>query len=227
MTAFNFGGINETSAVNTSKTLKPWGIYEVSFDGVTRKSIKGKKDPDKTYDVIEISFSGEEGSFSTSLFVPNSDQDIERKVNTSKDGHEYQLPSRFEEFKWTLLQIAQVVNPEGYVKIKEKSSAIKTMDDFIKIITVVANAKKGFKTKLKLVGRNNNGVVYAQLPRVCGINKSGECFVSNNFIGDRVEFTSWEASQAKEYNTAKPTVMDPIVAPEPESSDDIDFDSLL
>lgn len=227
MTAFNFGGIKDNSAVNTSKSLKPWGIYDVTFDGLTRGSIKGKKDPDKVYDVIGISFSSEEGSFSTNLFIPSSDQDNERQVNTSKDGHEYQSPSRFEEFKWTLLQIAQVVNPEGYNKLKEQSSKIKTMDDFIKLVTTVANAKKGTKTKLKLTGRNNNGTVYAQIPRVCGINKNGECFVSNNFIGDRVNFTPWEASQAKEYNTAKPTEMESVVVPQVNDSEDIDFDSLL
>ena len=54
MTAFNFGGIKDNSAVNTSKSLKPWGIYDVTFDGLTRNSIKGKKDPDKVYDVISI-----------------------------------------------------------------------------------------------------------------------------------------------------------------------------
>lgn len=229
MSTFNFGDVNTTSAVNNSSNLKPWGIYDVEFDGLELNDIQGKKDPDKTYHTIKMSFHGEEGSFSTNLFIPSSEDDTKRIENKSKDGHVYYSPSKFEIFKWTLLQLVQVVNPEGYEKLKAASNKITSMDSFIKVIFKFANEKKGAKTKLKLTGRNNDGKIYPQIPRICGINKNGECFVSNNFVGNKLEFTAWEASQVMSYKNTKPTEM-PDIASQVEGVDessDIDFDSLL
>jgi hypothetical protein len=232
----DFKGISETSAVSKSNALKPWDIYDVTFDGLEQVTMKGKKDPEATYNTIKLSFSGDKGRFSTNLFVPSTQEDITRKVITNKDGHEYEMPSRFEEFKWTLLQVAAVVNPSGYEKLKVQAAKIKTMEDFIKLVLTVANAKKGAKTKLKLTGRNNNGTVYAQIPNVCGISKEGNCYVRNNFIGDNVEFSDYEARQAAAYKTAKPTAMSAIASPSdnmvvpevtPADTSDIDFESIL
>ena len=47
MSTFNFGDVNTTSAVNNSSNLKPWGIYDVEFDGLELNDIQGfmeKKD---------------------------------------------------------------------------------------------------------------------------------------------------------------------------------------
>ncbi len=234
MVNFSFGDIKETSAVNTSKSLKPWSIYNVVFDGIEQTTIQGKKDPDKVYNTIKMSFHCEDGQFSTNLFIPSSEDDVKRNIGTRKDGSEYEMPSHFEEFKWKLLQLVQVVNPDGYEKLKAQSAKIKTIEDFIKVVTSLANAKKGAETKLKLTGRNVNGTVYADIPRVCAINKNSECFISNNFIGNNVEFSSWEATQAKTYKEAKPTVMpnlesnlSAIESSEENNEEDIDFSSLL
>lgn len=209
MTAFNFGGIKETSAVGVSKSLKPWGIYEVKFDGLELNDIKGKKDPEAVYKTIKMSFSNDEGVFVNNLFIPATEQDAERPVYKNKDNHEYEAPSRFEDFKWTLLQLAQVVNPEGYKKLQEQSSKIKGMDDFIKLIMMCANAKKGVTTHLKLTGRTTeDGKTYARIPRIVGVNKEGELFVSDKFVGDNLEFTLYEADKAKAYHSAKPTDME-------------------
>lgn len=231
MTAFNFGDIKEKSSVNSSNYLKPWGIYEVKFEGLELNTIKGSKDPSKEYHTIKRSFSGAEGNFNDNMFIPNSDTDAERMTHTSSNGHEYQSPSRFEEFKWSLLQLAQVINPEGYEKLKTQSSKIRTMDDFIKVVMNVVNAKIGTTTKLKLTGRNSDGRVYAQIPRVCAINKEGECFICNNYVGENVSFTAYEARQADAYNNSAPTDMNTITTQQTVSSggseDELDFDSLL
>ena len=58
MSNFDFGGITTTSAVNNSSNLKPWGIYDVEFDGLELNDIQGKKDPEKTYHTIKMSFHG-------------------------------------------------------------------------------------------------------------------------------------------------------------------------
>lgn len=228
---FDFSGIDKKSAVNNNVSLKPYGIYNVEFDSMNPNVLKSK-DGQKEFHTIELKFHGEEGSFSTNLFIPSTDEDIKRNVQTSSKGHEYETPSRFEEFKWTLLQITQVVNPEGYEKLKVQAPKIKTIEDFIKLVTSISNAKKGTKTKLKLVGRNSDGKIYANLPRVCRINNEGECYVSNNFIGEHVAFTPYEASQAEQFKNAKPTNMPANIGTvdTPKGSEEeigIDFDSLL
>lgn len=238
MAEFNFGGIQETSAVNSNKSLKPWGIYTVKFDGLELEEVKGKKDPDAVYKTIKMKFAGEEGAFSKNLFIPSTEKDAERTEYENKEGHKYEAPSRFETFKWTLLQLTQVVNPEGYKKLQEQSSKIKSMEDFLKLIMTVANAKKGVTTKLKLTGRTTeDGKTYAEIPRIVAINKEGGLFVSDNFVGDKVEFSAYEAEKVRAYNTAKPTDVASVVASDsPDSNtskeevkdlDAIDFDNLL
>ncbi len=238
MSEFNFGGISGVSAVRSNKSLQPWGIYSVEFEGLELVEMKGKKDPDAVYKTVKMSFSGDDGSFSNNLFIPSTEEDATRPVYKNKEGHEYESPSRFENFKWTLLQLAEVVNPEGYKKLQDQSSKIRTMDDFIKLVMAVANAKKGTKTLLKLTGRTTeDGKVYAQIPRIVGVNKSGELFVSDTFVGDKVAWTDYEAEKVSAYHTAKPTDVASVVASDTPNStafkeevkdlDDIDFDNLL
>lgn len=229
MTNFDFGNINNTSAVSNSQSLKPWEIYEVKFDGIEKEEIKGKKDPEASFHTIKLSFSNSEGKFIKNLFIPReTSDDLDRPEFENKEGHKYQRPSRFEEFKWKLLQLAQVLNPEGFEKLQKVANKIKTMDQFIDSIIKIVNAKKGEQTKIKLTGRNVNGVIYADIPNVSAINHDGDLFVSNNFIGPRVAFTSYEAQQAAAYKSAKPTDMVSQLSNTKveNNSDDIDFDSL-
>lgn len=238
MAEFNFGGIQETSAVNSSKGLKPWGIYAVNFDGLELEEMKGKKDPSAVYKTIKMKFSGEDGVFSKNLFIPSTEEDAKRPEYENKDKHKYEGPSRFETFKWTLLQLAQVVNPEGYKKLQEQSSKIRSMEDFIKLVVTVANAKKGAATKLKLTGRTTeDGKTYAEIPRIVSVSKEGKLYVSDNFVGEKVEFTAYELEKVKAYNTAKPTDVESVVSKDTPDSvsnnkevkdlDKIDFDKLL
>lgn len=204
---FNFNDLSSINVSNVSQSLKPWNIYEVAFDGIERTTIKGKKEPDKIYDTVKISFSCAKGTFSENLFIPSSGEDAQRTANTASDGHTYYSPSKFEVFKWTLLQLAQALNPEGYKKLQAQSSKIKTMDDFITLVLKVANAKKGATTHLKLIGSTNTatGVTYARIPRIVSVSKDGDLFVSNRFVGDGLEFTLYESGKAEAYRTAKPT----------------------
>ena len=232
---FNFGGFENSSAINNSKVLKPWGIYDVTFNGIEKAELKGKQDPNSSYATIKISFSGEEGTFSKNLFIPSRPEDNERREYENQDGSKRKYASAFEEFKWRLLQLAQVVNPTGFTKLQKLAPKIKTMDQFIDLIFKVINEGKGVKTKLKLIGSNRSGSVYADIPRVAAINHSDELFIGNNFVGDKVAFSSYEAQQAAAYQAAKPTEMpkndslktDSLKVEEDNGiSDDLDFAKL-
>jgi len=226
--AFNFSNLGNTSfSSNAGAYLKPYDIYTVNLTKIEKTELKGSKDPNATYSVVALEFTGtgdNKGTFSTNLFIPSTDADMERPTYKNSEGHEYQRPSRFENFQYTLMQIVHALNPVGEEKIKENASKIKTIDQFIDLIIKAVKGKENVETKLKLVGRTNNNVIYAALPNACGLNKDGECFAVN-FIGDNLFFTNYELTQQKNYQNAKPTKM----ADNPDTPDtpgDIDVDDI-
>jgi hypothetical protein len=94
------------------------------------------------------------------------------------------------------------------------------------LIIKALTGKEKVETELKLVGRNNNGTVYAALPQACGLNKAGEVFPVN-FIGENLFFNNYELTQQKAYQNAKPTKMDSIDNnPDENTSDDLDVSDL-
>lgn len=224
---FNFSNLSEQNFTsNAGAYLRPYGIYSVNLTKIEKTTLKGSKDPDAEYPVIAIEFTGcgdDKGIFTTNLFIPTTEADMERKMLKNQNGHENPVPSRFEEFQFTLMQIVHALNPTGEEKIKANASKIKTIDQFIDLILKALAGKNNVETNLKLVGRNNNGTVYAAIPRACGINKSGEIFPVN-FIGDNLFFSNYELTQQKAYQNAKPTPMNSTATDD--TSNDVDLDNI-
>ena len=210
---FNFSNLGtQNFNSNAGAYLRPYDIYEVNLTKIEKGELKGSKDPNAVYPIVSLEFTGcgdNKGTFSTNLFIPTSEQDMERPTYQNSNGHDYQRPSRFENFQFTLMQIVHALNPTGETKIKENSSKIKTIDQFIDLVIKALKGKEKVETNLKLVGRNNNGTIYATLPNACGLTKEGEIFPVN-FIGDNLFFTNYELTQQKEYKNAKPTNMDKV-----------------
>lgn len=227
---FNFSKLNETNfSSNAGAHLKPYEIYNVNLTKIEKTELKGSKDPNAVYPVVALEFTATEdpkGTFTTNLFIPTTQADIERPTFKNAEGHEYQRPSRFENFQYTLMQIVTALNPAGAEKIKENGSKIKTIDQFIDLIVKALAGKTNVTTKLKLVGRVNNGTTYAALPSACGLTKAGEVFPVN-FIGDNVFFSNYELTQQKNYQNAKPTDMSKVDNnPDEASNSDYDLTDL-
>lgn len=228
---FNFSNLSEQNFTsNAGAYLRPYDIYTVNLTKIGKTVLKGSKDPNAEYSVIALEFTGtgdNKGTFSTNLFIPTTDADMERPTYKNNEGHEYNRPSRFENFQFTLMQIVHALNPTGEEKIKANASKIKTIDQFIDLVIKALAGKNNVETKLKLVGRNNNGTIYAALPNACGLSKTGEVFPVN-FIGDNLFFTNYELTQQKQYQNAKPTNMDSVTDnPDINSSkEDYDLDGL-
>lgn len=220
---FNFSNLSEQNFTsNAGAYLRPYNIYTVNLTKIEKTELKGSKDPNAVYPVVALEFTGtgeSKGTFTTNLFIPQSDEDMKRPLFKNGEGHEYERPSRFENFQFTLMQIVHALNPAGEEKIKANASKIKTIDQFIDLIIKTLAGKNNVETNLKLVGRNNNGTVYAALPNACGLNKAGEVFPVN-FIGENLFFTNYELTQQKQYQNAKPTNMDK----EDDAVDDTDVD---
>jgi hypothetical protein len=226
---FNFNSLSEQNFTSSAgQYLRPYDIYTVNLTKIEKTELKGSKDPNATYPIVALEFTGcgdNKGVFTTNLFIPTSEQDMERPTFKNNEGHEYQRPSRFENFQFTLMQIVHAINPSGEEKIKANASKIKTVDQFIDLIIKALTGKEKVETQLKLVGRNNNGTIYAALPQACGLNKAGEVFPVN-FIGDNLFFTNYELTQQKQYQNAKPTNMDKVENDIDESPNDIDLDGI-
>ena len=225
----NFNSISETNYTSSAgQYLKPYDIYQVNLTKIEKSELQGKKDTSKTYPILTLEFTEVGDSkrmFSDKLFIPTTEEDMERQTLKNKDGHENQRPSRFENFQYTLMQIVHAINPAGEEKIKANASKIKTIDQFIDLIIKALSGKSNVNTYLKLVGRSNNGTIYAALPSACGLTKDGEIFPTN-FIGekDSLFFNNYEITQQNAYRNAKPTSMPKDT--EKSNDDEIDIDNI-
>ena len=235
MSEFNFGSLATTQATsNVQQRLKPWGIYPVKFSGARKETIKGKKDPNAVYEILKVRFDGADGYYEESIFYPK-DGDEKRPIRTSKEGHEYQGASSFDRTMTFIAQVAEVLNPEGFKKMQAASAKFRSFDDVVNAFIKITDIAKGKETNLKLVGRTQDGNVVASLPKFVAINKNGEKFTCDNFVGDKLFFSAYEESKKAEYLSAKPTNMDSgensTIAKEVDGkaagSEDIDFESLL
>lgn len=225
---FNFSNLNTTEfSSNSGQYLRPYGIYKVNLTKIEKTTLKGKDGTE--YPIIAMEFNGcgdDKGIFTNNLFIPRTEKDMERPTFKNNEGHEYNRPSSFENFQFTLMQIVHALNPAGEEKIKANASKIKSIDQFIDLILKALAGKEKIETTLKLVGRTNNGTVYASLPSACGLNKSGEIFPVN-FIGENLFFTNYEITQQKAYQSAKPTNMDKVENnPDEPSEEDLDLDGI-
>ena len=226
---FNFNSLSDQNFTsNAGAYLKPYNIYKVNLTKIEKTELKGSKDPNAVYPIIALEFTGcgdDKGVFSTNLFIPVSEQDMERPVFKNNEGHEYNRPSRFENFQFTLMQIVHALNPAGEEKIKTNASKIKTIDQFIDLVIKALTGKNKVETNLKLVGRNNNGTIYAALPNACGLNREGEIFPVN-FIGENLFFNSYELIQQKQYQNAKPTKMEDTEDNPDKAEESLDLDGI-
>ena len=225
---FNFNSLSETNYVsNSGQYLRPYDIYKVNLTKIEKTVVKGKDGTE--YPVVGLEFVGcgdAKGTFTANLFIPSTEKDMERPTFKNNEGHEYNRPSSFENFQYTLMQIVHALNPSGEEKIKANASKIKTIDQFVDLILKALAGKEKVNTYLKLVGRTNEGVVYSALPSACGLSKKGEIFATN-FIGekDSLFFSNYEITQQKNYRNAKPTNMDKEDTSS-ENNDDVDLDNL-
>ena len=244
--SFNFGISAESAVRNTRRSLAPWNIYDVKFMGVETRSFQGKKDPTASYKVLDIKFENEDGYYTKTLFYPK-DGDTKRRSYKRNNGSEGFMPSNFESLIGIIHQTVQVIcGQEGYAKFNTAAAKCKDFDMFVKLLMQITDKKKGTETKLKLVGRNRDGKVVADIPNVVGINPNaehvaddsdndtGERFISDNYIGNKLFFSEYEEGKRAEYLKAKPTNMESKETPltdvagiDKAPEDDFDIESLL
>jgi hypothetical protein len=230
---FNFGSIGDVKPTSGLRRLAPWDIYPVEFKGCKVEHIQGKKDPSMTYDILKVRFEGEDGYYEESIFFPK-EQDGQRPTYTNKEGHEYEGPSSFERTKTFIAQLITVIcGQEKFQKFAALSPKFKDFGQLCEALIKITDPEKGKKTNLKLVGRTKqDGTIEAALPKFVAVNKQGELFTSDNFIGENLFFTPYEEGKKKEFKKAKPTPSSDLTADAEATTDnsdmnEVDFNSLL
>lgn len=227
---------NVSVVSNNVKQLAPYAIYDVKYEKSEIAEFDGKKDPTQHYKVLRVRFSNADGYYEEAVFYPKP-QDAERRKFENSDGTTREVPSNWERTKFFMAQVMEVLNPEGYKKFCEISSQFKDFDMMAKAFIKILEPVVGKETKLKLLGRTDSmGNVNATLPNFLSISREGQLYVSSNFIGDRVFFSTYEEGKVQQFKNAKPTAMPDLAADplnlttstaQPKKDDVIDLDSLL
>lgn len=229
----NFAISKESAVRSVRRQLAPWNIYDVTFVGCEVREFKGTKDPNVTYQVLDIKFENEDGYFTVTKFFPKQGDDVRRKLPNKKGG-EREVASNFEELMNIVKQTAEVLTPEGFKKMSELSSKFKSFDDVAKALIAITDKVKGTKTKIKLVGRTRDNRVVAEIPTITSVFE-GVATITDNYIGNKLFFTPYEEGKRNEYLKGTPTDMekvqasDPLmgVAQEAPVEEELDLESLL
>lgn len=229
----NFAISKESAVRNVRRQLAPWNIYDVTFVGCEVREFKGTKDPNITYQVLDIKFENEDGYFTVTRFFPKQGDDVRRKLPNKKGG-EREVASNFEELMNIVKQTAEVLTPEGFKKMSELSSKFRSFDDVAKALIAITDKVKGTKTKIKLVGRTRDNRVVAEIPTITSVF-DGVATITDNYIGNKLFFTPYEEGKRNEYLKGTPTDMekvpasDPLmgVAQETPVEEELDLESLL
>jgi hypothetical protein len=229
----NFAISKESAVRNVRRQLAPWNIYDVTFVGCEVREFKGTKDPNVTYQVLDIKFENEDGYFTVTRFFPKQGDDVRRKLPNKKGG-EREVASNFEELMNIVKQTAEVLTPEGFKKMSELSSKFRSFDDVAKALIAITDKVKGTKTKIKLVGRNRDNRVVAEIPTITSVF-DGVATITDNYIGSKLFFTPYEEGKRAEYLKGTPTDMEKVpamdhlmaVAEEAPAGDELDLESLL
>ena len=231
--AFNFGISSESAVRTVRRQLAPWNIYDVKFIGCEIVEGTKKDDPSIHWKRLDVKFENEDGYFNMPLWWPK-DGDDQRRTTTGANGGEVTFPSNFEVLMAKISQTGQVLNPTGFEKMQAASAKFKSFDDVANALIKITNLVKGKETKLKLIGKKNkDGKIVAEVPKIVAINKDGDSFISDNYIGDKLFFSEYEEGQRQAYLNTKPTTMPKedvvsnTIGIDSVPSEDFDLESLL
>ena len=207
----NFGFVENVKTTGNS-SLEPNKIHEVTFDGCALRTIESAKGK---FEVLDIKFSNDTGSFTDAVFDPGEDID--------QDGMYGKTPSNVKALAIKIKHLLDAVYPENAPKVSQLSGS---WNDIRKQIVELTNPGIGTKTKIKLMGReakNPDGTtsIFPQFPGFfAGYTKAGALYLKTPFIGNNVYFKSSELDRIKKMVEAKPTEMTET----PNKTKSIDYD---
>jgi len=208
MSFFSFDATAGASQSSVKPRLAGNEIYSVAFDGCEIKDIQGVKDPTQLYKVIILKFSNADGAYEHTVFEPKEEEykRTEREF-TNKNGNMEKIPqpSGVESLMLFFKHAIDSINPSVAKQIDsgEASLKAKSWEHLRTVVAEILDKGKGAVVKIKLL-KNNKGE--ATFPGFfAAVNRDGKAYIRNNFIGDKIAFTPYEADRIKNEANAKPT----------------------
>ena len=211
MAGFVFGPIDKVQATaGGNRRFRPWDIYEVKFVEAKYETFEGKKEENKgqIYEALTVRFENEDGYYEERIFNPG-DKGNERFKN--------------KKLRIFIAQMLTVLAPDKMPKMVELAPKVTSFKQLVEVFAKLLEGAKGKTTHLKLAGKTDSKTnrIVPCLPKFAGVNKQGELFTADNFIGDKLFFSAYEEGKQKEYREAKPTDMERKENPVEASVDDL------
>ena len=198
MMNFDFGMTAGASQSTARKQLEGNNIYDVKFDGCEARDFAGVQDPTRSFKVLDIKFSNEDGYFTDTVWEP-TEQDMQ-----DSQGAFGPQPSNIKQMMLKFKHLIDAVNPDLAKKIDsgEQKLNAPSWDALRQFMVKATTPGIGTATKIKLI-KSNKGE--ARFPYFANYNKAGQLYMSTNFIGDHIFWTNKELNKIKQANEAKPT----------------------
>ena len=232
---FSFGNTAGTSQSTAKPKLPGNAIHSVIFEGCEPQDIQGVKDPSIIYKVLKLRFVNDDGVYEHTIFEPKDDDHQRRESEfKNKNGNIEKIPqpSNVESMMLFFKHAIDTINPAVALKIdnKEANLGAKNWDDLRTLVCKILNVGKGTSFNIKLLKNKNGEAIFPGF--FAGLTKDGVAYVKNNFIGNKISFSSYEADRIKNERMAKPQQIDafgntgstPInLAPIPPDTSDLDM----
>lgn len=211
MTNFSFSATAGASQSTVKTRLAGNEIHEVTFAGVAKNSFDSKK-TGETYEVITLTFENKDGVYEHTVFGPRA-EDFERKEQEYKDKKTDEMrtipqPSNVESMMLLFKHAIDTINPKiaSAIDSGTKNLAAADWDGIRDIVLQILTPGIGkIHTKIKLI-KDKTG--QGRFPGFfAAVNKEGQCYLRNNFIGEQVSFTPYEVTRMNNMATATPTDM--------------------
>ena len=234
MSEFNFSLADSQVSSKTSNYFKPYTINEI--DTIKAEYASGTSSNGKDWKALDVTFSGKDGQIRERYFIPETEKDgMTRPTFDTSNGGKTETPSSYEILKQLAIHVLGVYAPAQFEKFKTYCQKVKNMQQYLDGFIKLVNDAPSNTTHIKVVGKNNNGTVYARLPRPCNVEKDKDGSFTNrtypiNFLGDNLKWTNYEAGEMEKLKNAKPTPMNDelnsVDAPADNLSE-VDWNSLL
>ena len=239
--SFSFNTTAGASQSTTRPRLAGNEIYTVKFDGCEIQDIKGVKEPDKTYKVLKLKFSNSEGTYEHTIFEPRQ-EDFTRGENeyTTKEGKKEKIPqpSGVENIMLLFKHAIDSINPTIAKQIDEgsKNLGAANWDALRELVAKILNAGKGATIQIKLLKNSKGEAIFpgyfSGLTKPDPVSGVSKAYIRNNFIGEKLAFSTYESQRIANESNAKPARVNSfaggsemgMVSANQSNSNDLDFD---
>lgn len=192
MSMFNMGAVKGAGIASGTNNYLKAGIHEVVFKGINK--VDGSESMELLFETVDGTQTHKER-----IFAPQSADRGESQFGPT--------PSQMEQFLSKVKCIIGALDKDLYDKIEKDGEKFNApdFDGFVNLLKKYLDKKVGSTTYIKLIPTNGNFVGFPGFP--ARINRDGDLYIANKFIGEGLVLTAQEVKRIEEAANAKPTPM--------------------